>query len=198
MLDTSRHYYPVEYIYHLIDSLMFNKLNVLHWHIVDEDSFPLEIPVNPNLSKMGSFNNKTYSPEQISSIVDYGLKRAVRIIPEIDTPAHTESWGRSLQPSDFVMLCSNPYAGQFDPTMDKTYEWVDQVLNYTVQKFPDSFVHFGGDEVRQGCWGSRSSIKDFMAKNNLTNYNQLEVYYRKREKANYRKYSNKTVMYWAN
>jgi hexosaminidase len=41
MLDTSRHYYPVSYLLHLIDGLMFNKLNVLHWHVVDEDSFPL-------------------------------------------------------------------------------------------------------------------------------------------------------------
>ena len=41
MLDTARHYLNKDVIKRTIDGMMFNKLNVLHWHIVDAESFPL-------------------------------------------------------------------------------------------------------------------------------------------------------------
>jgi hexosaminidase len=41
MIDTSRHFLPVSTIKRAIDAMMYSKLNLLHWHIVDEDAFPL-------------------------------------------------------------------------------------------------------------------------------------------------------------
>lgn len=60
MIDSSRHFQPVETIKKMIDGLMFNKMNVLHWHITDEDSFPLEIDAFPELAKYGKVGG-TYS-----------------------------------------------------------------------------------------------------------------------------------------
>jgi hexosaminidase len=54
MIDTSRHYLPVTTIKRAIDSMLYSKLNVLHWHIIDEDSFPMEVPNVPELSEFGS------------------------------------------------------------------------------------------------------------------------------------------------
>jgi len=54
MIDSSRHFLPVSYIKKTIDALMFNKMNILHWHVIDQDSFPLFIPSIPELSRDGS------------------------------------------------------------------------------------------------------------------------------------------------
>ncbi len=54
MIDSSRHYLPVKTIKKMIDGLMYNKMNVLHWHITDEDSFPMEISTIPELAETGS------------------------------------------------------------------------------------------------------------------------------------------------
>ncbi len=57
------------------------------------------------------------------------------MIVEIDTPAHTQSWGRSEKYKNVVVNCSDPFEGQFDPTINQTYELVTQVMNYTNQAF---------------------------------------------------------------
>jgi len=71
LLDTSRHYLPVDVIKQVIDSMSFAKLNVLHWHIIDEQSFPLEVPSYPNLWK-GSYSKwERYTVEDAHDIVKY-------------------------------------------------------------------------------------------------------------------------------
>ena len=60
MLDSSRHFLPVKSIKKMIDGLMFNKMNVLHWHITDGDSFPIEVKNQPELSQYGAVGG-TYS-----------------------------------------------------------------------------------------------------------------------------------------
>jgi hexosaminidase len=54
MIDSSRHFQPIKVMKQMIDGLMFNKMNVLHWHITDEDSFPLQVPTLPELSQYGT------------------------------------------------------------------------------------------------------------------------------------------------
>ena len=94
MIDSSRHFMPIELIKKTIDGMLYSKLNVLHWHITDQDSFPIYIPSRPELSQYGSING-VYSVIDVKSIIAYANIRGVRVVPEIDTPAHTESWGRS-------------------------------------------------------------------------------------------------------
>lgn len=96
MIDSSRHYLPVHLIYETIDALMYNKMNVLHWHIVDEDSFPLVLKSHPELAEYGAFSDEeVYTPEDVKEIVKYAMIRGVRVIPELDTPGHAASWGKS-------------------------------------------------------------------------------------------------------
>jgi hexosaminidase len=70
MIDSSRHFLPMETIRHAIDSMMYSKLNILHWHIIDEDSFPMQVPSVPELSEFGSVGG-LISPEDIRGIIDY-------------------------------------------------------------------------------------------------------------------------------
>ncbi len=196
MIDSSRHYLSVEMVKQTIDSLMYNKMNVLHWHIVDEDYFPLVVPDLPGLASAGAHDNQTYSPQQVQDVVLYAMKRGVRVIPEIDSPAHAEAWGRSLNGSDFIMKCGEPYFGQIDPTMDKAYNWTSQIWSHVLKVFPDQYVHAGGDEVDQGCWNRRPAIKQFMQQHNLSNYFDLQVFWRVQEKVDFRKLSSKPMIYW--
>jgi hexosaminidase len=127
MLDSSRHFLPVKEIKKMIDGLMFNKMNILHWHISDEDSFPLEVKTQPELSQYGSVGG-TYSETDVKSLIQYAKTRGVRLIPEIDTPAHTQSWGRSEALAEIIVNCNTEYKGQFDPTLNKTYDVVKNVM----------------------------------------------------------------------
>lgn len=78
----------MDMIKHTIDGLMFNKMNVLHWHIVDQDSFPMVVPKRPYMSENGSLG-RTYTPEDVKEIINYAKVRGIRVVPEADTPAHT-------------------------------------------------------------------------------------------------------------
>lgn len=80
MIDTSRHFLPLGQIRKVIDGILYNKMNVLHWHIVDQDSFPMEVPARMGLSGFGSLGG-TYSPADIASIVQYARTRSIRVVP---------------------------------------------------------------------------------------------------------------------
>lgn len=70
MLDTSRHYYPPKTIKEILDVMASAKFNVFHWHIIDDDSFPLDIPQYPNLAKSGAFSaEEVYNVASIKDIV---------------------------------------------------------------------------------------------------------------------------------
>lgn len=87
LLDTSRNYYPVRDILRTIDVMASNKLNVFHWHITDSHSFPIELPSEPELAEKGSYGpGMRYSVKDVTEIVEYGLSRGVRVMPEIDAP----------------------------------------------------------------------------------------------------------------
>ncbi|KAJ6892271.1 hypothetical protein NC651_025468 [Populus alba x Populus x berolinensis] len=93
LLDTSRHYLPIAVIKQIIESMSYAKLNVLHWHIIDEESFPLEVPSYPNLWK-GSYTKwERYTVEDAYEIVDFAKMRGINVMAEIDVPGHAESWG---------------------------------------------------------------------------------------------------------
>lgn len=95
LLDTSRHFIPVDDILLILDGMSYNKLNVFHWHIVDDNSFPYESSAFPKLSLKGSYHpTMVYSAYNIRKIIEYARIRGIRVIPEFDTPAHTTSWGQ--------------------------------------------------------------------------------------------------------
>ena len=121
------------------------------------------------------------------------------MIPEIDTPAHTQAWGRSPNLADIIVNCNSEYQGQFDPTLNKTYEVVKNVMNYVNNTFADNYVHFGGDEITMKCWDKKPEIKTRMAELNITDYKALEIYYRQQQKKIWRQISpTKKAIYWAN
>lgn len=56
MVDTSRHFLPMHLLYETIDAMMYNKLSVFHWHITDEDAFPLILKSHPEIAQYAAFS----------------------------------------------------------------------------------------------------------------------------------------------
>lgn len=195
MLDTARHYLPVESIKRNIQAMRVAKMNVLHIHFTDSDSFPLEIGGRPEVSLYGAFSaSEVYSAQAMADLVDFAQVNGVVIIPEVDSPGHARSWSLSPQWRDtdscldyfpkalYFLYCYEPPCGQLDPTMEKTYELVRSVLNTSQALFRSQFVHLGGDEAINFCWMVRPSISWFMLRNRIRSYKELQSYYRMRQK----------------
>ncbi|XP_078181720.1 beta-hexosaminidase 3-like [Carex rostrata] len=164
LIDTSRHYLPVLEIKSVIDSMAYSKLNVLHWHIVDDQSFPIEVPSYRKLWNGAYSSSERYTIEDAAEIVNYAERRGVNVLAEIDVPGHTSSWGvgyPSLWPSN---NCRNP----LDVSNEFAFEVIDSILSDFSKVFKFKFVHLGGDEVYMDCWNKTPHIIDWLNENNMT------------------------------
>jgi len=184
MIDTSRHYLPLSAIYENIDAMSYTKMNILHWHIVDDQSFPYISSTYPLLSQKGSYQpgKHTYSHAEIKSIVEYAKDRAIRVIPEFDTPGHTYSWGHG-----YPYLLTECYQngkvvgyGPFNPVRETTYTFMTNFFSEVLSIFPDAYIHIGGDEVDFSCWQSNPEIQQWMKNHSYTDYSAVEQYYETR------------------
>ncbi|XP_061372251.1 beta-hexosaminidase 1-like [Gastrolobium bilobum] len=164
MLDTSRHYLPIDVIKQIIESMSYAKLNVLHWHIIDKESFPLEIPTYPNLWK-GSYTKwERYTVEDAYEIVNFSKMRGINVMAEVDVPGHAESWGigyPDLWPSP---SCREP----LDVSKKFTFDVLSGILTDMRKIFPFELFHLGGDEVNTDCWSNSSQVTEWLRNHHMT------------------------------
>ncbi|KAF2878771.1 hypothetical protein ILUMI_27398 [Ignelater luminosus] len=181
MVDTSRHFIPVGKILKTLDAMSYNKLNVFHWHLTDDDSFPYQSTKYPNLSKMGAYTKShVYSQSDVKTIIRFAAERGIRVIAEFDTPGHSISWGKAMP--ELLTTCytngvPNGRYGPIDPTKNSTYSFFENFFDEVAEVFPDQYLHLGADEVLPFCWKSNPNIKKFMKEHNIESYKELENYY---------------------
>ncbi|XP_020532041.1 beta-hexosaminidase 3, partial [Amborella trichopoda] len=169
LIDTSRHYQPLRMIKGVIDGMAFSKLNVLHWHIVDTQSFPLEIPSYPKLWEGAYSPSERYTMSDAKQIVEYAQRRGVHVLAEIDVPGHALSWGigyPSLWPSSD---CQQP----LDVSNEFTFKVIDSILSDFSKVFNFKFVHLGGDEVDNSCWLTTPHVRQWLNRHGL---NESDAY----------------------
>lgn len=208
MLDTSRNYYGVGDILRVIEGMSWNKMNVFHWHITDSHSFPLVLPLEPELAAKGSYgSDMIYSPDDVSRIVEFGLDHGVRVLPEIDSPGHTGSWAEAYPEivtcanmfwwpaeSDWSeRLASEPGTGHLNPLNPKTYQVLKNVIHDVSTLFPEPFYHGGADEIIPCCWKADPTIRSFLS-NGGTLSQLLEKFVN--STLPYIISLNKTAVYW--
>ncbi|XP_060596365.1 uncharacterized protein LOC132750412 isoform X1 [Ruditapes philippinarum] len=169
LIDSSRHFIFKETIYDVLEGMSQNKMNVLHWHLVDDQSFPFYSNAYPDLSAKGAFHPSfVYMPEDVADIIEYARLRGIRVEPEFDTPGHTYSWG--LSRPDLLTQCYqgdrpvDGYLGPMDPTKNETFRFLKNFFKDVIHSFKDQYIHLGGDEVPMTCWQSNSEVTKFLAK----------------------------------
>jgi hexosaminidase len=185
MIDCGRHFIPLDVLKRTLDGMAAVKLNVLHWHLSEDQGFRIESKAFPKLAGLGS-DGLFYTQEQAGEIVAYARDRGIRVVPEFDMPGHSGAWFVG-----YPELASAPGPfhierefGIFDPVMDptreSTYKFLDRFIGEMAAIFPDHFMHIGGDENNGVEWKANARIQDFMREHNLKDTAALQNYFNQR------------------
>ncbi len=201
MLDVSRHFMPIDVVKRNLDAMAFVKLNVLHWHLSDDQGFRVEVKSLPNLHERAS-DGMYYTQDQIRDIVTYADQRGIRVVPEFDVPGHATAILTAYP--EYASNLNLRYtlernAGIFDPTLDPTneevYVFLDTLFKEVTPLFPDAYFHIGGDENEGKHWDENSQIQRFMAENEIPDNHELQTYFNIRLEKILSKYGKK-LMGW--
>ncbi len=160
MLDVARHFFSVEDVKRYIDLLAHYKMNRLHLHLTDDQGWRIEIKSWPKLTEIGGRTQVNgggggfYTQEQYKEIIEYACSRCVIIVPEIDTPGHTNAALAAyagLNCSDNApALYEGTEVGFSSLCIDKeiTYQFLDDVIGELAALTPTPYIHIGGDEAK--------------------------------------------------
>jgi hexosaminidase len=199
LLDSGRHYQSVADIKKLIDWMSLHKLNVLLWHLTEDQGWRLEIPKYPELTKTGACREAVgldseltgsagqpycgfYTQADAREIVRYAAERYVDVVPEFDLPGHSQAavaaypWlgVTGKQPSVWTAWGVSPWL--LKPN-DKTLQFVDDVLDEMMRLFPSRYISMGGDEADKQQWNASPEVRAQMHKLGLANMDQLQGWF---------------------
>jgi hexosaminidase len=185
MIDVSRHFIPMDVLKRNLDGMEAVKMNVFHWHLSENQGFRVESRKFPKLHELGS-DGLYYTQDEVHDLIAYARDRGIRVVPEFDMPGHSTAWFVG-----YPELASGPgpYSierkwGIFDPAMDptneKTYKFLDELIGEMVKIFPDNYFHIGGDEVNGKEWDANPKIQEFKKSHNLNSNDELQAYFSQR------------------
>lgn len=208
-LDVSRHFFDVQFIKRFIDYAAMHKMNVFHWHLIDDGGWRMQVRRYPLLTAVGGWRaggpgqwsytdirmlfdtserpryGGFYTQAEIKEVVAYAKSRYVEVVPEIEMPGHTTpsivvypdlGCDGVAPPSEKGRTSTNVYcAGK-----ESTFEFLEDVLDETMELFPSKWVHIGGDEVDKRFWGQCPRCQKRMADEGLKNVDELQSYFIKR------------------
>jgi len=200
MIDSARHFIPLDVIRRNIDAMEAVKMNVFHWHLSENQGFRVESRKFPKLHEMGS-DGLYYTQEEMRDVTTYARDRGIRVVPEFDMPGHSTAW---FVGHPELASGKGPYEierkwGIFDPAMDptneKVYKFLDELIGEMAKVFPDHYFHIGGDEVNGKEWDANPKIQAFMKAHGIKNNEALQAYFSGRVQKLVTKHG-KTVVGW--
>jgi hexosaminidase len=199
LLDSGRHLQRVTDIEKLIDWMSLEKLNVLVWHLTEDQGWRLEIPKYPALTKVGACRQAAgldseltgaaeipycgfYSEAEVRDIVRYAAARFVSVVPEIDLPGHSQAAVAAYpwlgvtgdRPPVWTDWGISPWLLKPD---ERTLQFVDDVLDEAMQLFPSRYLSIGGDEADKQQWNASPELRARMQRLALTNMDQLQGWF---------------------
>lgn len=207
-LDVSRHFFPAAFIKKYIDYLALMKMNVFHWHLVDDGGWRLQIDKYPKLTEVGAWRygittdwdqsrlrfdpssglpkyGGFYTKAEVRDIVKYAAARNVTIVPEIEMPGHAmpvfaayPELGCKNQPK--ADLTGQPDTNVYCAGSESTYRFIENVLDEVMALFPSKWIHIGGDEVDKRFWKACPVCQDRIKNEGLKNEEELQSYFVRR------------------
>ena len=185
MIDACRHWIPPDVIRRNLDAMAAVKMNVLHWHLSEDQGFRVESKVYPLLHEKGS-DGLYYTQEQVRDVVRYAADRGIRVVPEFDMPGHTGAW---LVGYPWLSSGKGPfeigrtwgvYDPVIDPTNEKVYAFVERVIGEMAALFPDAYFHIGGDEVNGKQWDASPAVVAYRQQHGMKTNEDLQAYFNTR------------------
>ena len=194
LLDCSRHFFEKETILKYIDLLALYKMNVLHWHLTEDQAWRIAIDKYPRLESVASKRTEIdgseyagiYSKEHIREIVEYASKKGIEVIPEIELPGHSQAaiaayphlscTGNQVEVANDWGVFKEIYcAGN-----DSVFTFLENVLTEVVDLFPSKYIHIGGDEAPKSRWEECFKCQQRMKTEGLKDEHELQSYFIKR------------------
>jgi hexosaminidase len=203
MLDEARYFKGKEQIKLLLDEMALLKMNIFHWHLVDDDGWRIEIKKYPLLTRIGSTRKSSqigslkwaspiqsgetvsgfYTQKDIKEIVKYASERNITVIPEIEMPGHSVSaiaaypWlGTKKKPLEMPTQFFSR-KDIYDVSDPRFYQFITDVLDEIIELFPSKVIHIGGDEVQQTIWKESPTVQTYMKDNNLATTGELQMFF---------------------
>ncbi|MFH1000087.1 MAG: family 20 glycosylhydrolase [Bacteroidota bacterium] len=193
-LDVCRHFFDVEFIKHYLDLMAYYKFNTFHWHLTEDQGWRIEIKKYPKLTEIGAWRTEEdgsryggfYTQEEIKEVIEYAKDLHITIIPEIEMPGHSRAAlaaypglscnGNKLEvPSNWGVFEDIYCAGN-----EKTFEFIQNVLDEVIALFPGEYIHIGGDEAPKSRWENCPKCQSRIQKEGLKNEHELQSYFIKR------------------
>ncbi|MBK7644239.1 MAG: beta-N-acetylhexosaminidase [Planctomycetes bacterium] len=207
MLDVSRHFMTKDEVERVLDQMVLHKLNVFHWHLVDDHGWRIEIKDYPKLTQIGAWRGAIgfglepkdssaydkdgryggfYTQDEIREVVAYAAARQITVVPEIEMPGHSVAalaaypqFSCTGGPFD-VNVPAGVHAGIYCPGNEATFGFLQDVLTEVLGLFPGPFVHLGGDEVPREEWTKCARCKKRMQDEKLGSPAELQSWFLKR------------------
>ena len=204
MVDSVRHFQSVDFIKSLIDAMAREKLNVLHWHLTDDQGWRLEIKKYPRLTEVAAWrvpageapqhdidsatgkprlHGGFYTQDQVRELVAYAAARNITIVPEIEMPGHATAaivayprLGSVAQPPTAVPSDWGIFPWLYN-TDDQTFAFLEDVLTETMSLFPSTYIHVGGDEAVKDQWKASAAIQAKMHSLGITDEDALQSWF---------------------
>ena len=210
MLDVSRHFFPKEFIFKVLDNLALHKMNIFHWHLVDDQGWRIEIKKYPKLTEVGAWRADRegepwsshrepqrkgekatyggfYTQEDIKEIVEYANKRFITIVPEIEMPGHCISAlagypQYSCTGNQLKLPTGSIWEERevYCAGNDKAFEFLNNILSEVIEMFPGKYIHIGGDEAKKDAWKVCEKCQARIKEEHLPNVEALQGYFVKR------------------
>jgi hexosaminidase len=203
MLDSARHYQSPQFIERLLDTMALHKLNVLHWHLTDDQAWRLEIKKYPKLTEVGAWRVPAgaapaadidpatqrprlyggfYTQDQAREIVAYAAARHITVVPEIEMPGHASAaiaaypqLGVTGKPS-VVPADWGIYQNLFNVD-ESTFAFLEDVLGEVIELFPGEYIHVGGDEAVKNQWQASAHVQSRRRELGVKDEHALQSYF---------------------
>jgi hexosaminidase len=197
MLDVARHFHDVATVKQVLDTMAEHKLNVFHWHLSDDQGWRIEIKRYPRLTSVGAWRTPPgagtrgeptryggfYTQAQIRDVVAYAAARHITVVPELDMPGHAQAavaaypdlvGVTSDHPDVSVDWGVNPYLYDVD---DKSFTFIENVLDEVMALFPSTYIHLGGDEAVKDQWKNSPAVQAKMRALGIKDENALQSWF---------------------